>query len=245
MKIVVKIFKTIPGLDWLPGDVSLCRTHHCRQGLDVSCGYYVCWFVEEELRRSLGDAPFSRGFPNVDGQIARLEALVKNVLPVEKKLQIALKSTAWIAETRRKRWPWGVKPSLEIADKSPSLEIAAKTTLEAAMEDLAATVLEKKDLGDVPGVDVAFPIAAYGGDVAAWATDVVAVLSEEHQKLVEKVREKDLKMGCLACRYTSCVRCWWPKTVRYWRRVETGSKHAHVEGYDRLMKAPTAMKLGD
>ena len=225
MKRVVEIFKTIPGLEWLPADVSSCRTHWCRQGADVSCGYFVCWFLEEEMRRSLGECPWSRGSPNVDRQIDRLQALVNNVLPVEKKLQAALKSTKSIAET--------------------PLEPAAKTPLDTALEDVAAIVLEKKDVGDVPGMDKPFPIADYDGDMEAWATDVVALLSDDHQKLVKKVREQVGKEGCKACSYQTCKRCWWPKTVRYWRTAETGAKHAAVEGYDRLMKAPTSMKLAD
>ena len=223
MKIVVEIFKTIPGLEWLPGDVSLCRTHSCRQGADVSCGYFVCWFLEEEMRRSLGECQWSRGSPNVDRQIERLQALVNNVLPVEKKLQAALKSTKSIAET--------------------PLEPAAKTPLDTALEDVAAIVLEKKDVGDVPGMDKPFPIADYGGDMEAWATDVVALLSDDHQKLVKKVRERVGDKGCKGCSYQTCKRCWWPMTVRYCRMAETGAKFAAVEGYDRVMKAPTSMKL--
>ena len=80
----------------------------------------------------------------------------------------------------------------------------------------------------------------YDGDLESWATDVQHALLEEHKALVEKVKKKK---GCAACRMTTCKACWWPKTVRYWRRVETAGKFADAEGYDRSAKAPTAMKV--
>ena len=82
----------------------------------------------------------------------------------------------------------------------------------------------------------------YDGDLVSWATDVQHALTEEHKKNVEKVKLKK-KSGCAACRMTTCKTCWWPKTVRYWRRVETAGKFSDVEGYDRVVKLPTAMEL--
>ena len=84
---------------------------------------------------------------------------------------------------------------------------------------------------DIPGVDMAFPLKDYGGDLA-----------KEHRADCSKVRKHE-DIGCAACRFTTCGRCYWPKRVRCWRRVETGENLAEFEGYSRVMEAPTAMKL--
>ena len=68
------------------------------------------------------------------------------------------------------------------------------------------------------------------------------VLSEDHRAVVDKIRLK-AAAGCSACRYDSCAKCCWKKAVRYWRRLETAGRFAGVEGYSRLMKAPTKMTL--
>ena len=115
--------------------------------------------------------------------------------------------------------------------------------LKTAVGDLKATILKKTDDADIPGIDMVFPLKEdYGGDLEAWAKDVETVLNDEHRADCLKVRNR-AEIGCTACRMTSCGRCWWPKTVRYWRRVETGSCLAAREGYPgRLMKAPTALE---
>ena len=81
-------------------------------------------------------------------------------------------------------------------------------------------------------------------DLEAWATSVETILTAEHRLIVEKVRLK-ANLGCAACRWTTCSKCWWPKTVRYWRKVETCSRFALEEGYEREMKSKTGLKIDD
>ena len=88
-----------------------------------------------------------------------------------------------------------------------------------------------------------FPIADYDGDLEKWATDVENLLTEQHRADVLRVRCRIDEPGCPGCRMVGCHKCYWPKTVRYWRRVETGGKFADTEGYTKLMKAPTALEI--
>ena len=71
----------------------------------------------------------------------------------------------------------------------------------------------------------------------AWAELMMqhAQLFEAHMKDVERVRLAD-KGVCSQCRFsTGCRKCWWPKTVRYWRRIECRDRH--WEGYSPGAKA--------
>ena len=110
----------------------------------------------------------------------------------------------------------------------------------------SAAVLEKKTTDEMPGVDMPFPLKDYGGDLEAWAADVQTTLLPAHQSQVEKIRLQTSSLGCPCCRGDpgGCGRCYWPKAVRYWRRVETGGKYAAVEGYEKMIpKSKTAMEL--
>ena len=229
MEAVLKIFKTVDGLQWLPADIGSCRVNGCRQGADVSCGYYVCWFLEEELRRSLGECPFHRGYPDADAQIKRLVTVTQNLLPVEKKMQMALGSKLWKADKGE--------------EKSAAAPAASSgDSISAAVADLSATLQKVQDPSDFPGVDMPFPLEQYDGDLECWARDVQTVLTEEHQGECRKVQLQHAVPGCSKCT-SSCADCYWPKTVRYWRRVETKGRFADVEGYSRMMKAPATMEF--
>ena len=111
-----------------------------------------------------------------------------------------------------------------------------------ARADLAAT-LEKRGTSEIPGVDMAFPLKDYDEDLERWATDVEIVLTDKHQEDCRRVRNTHVESGCGTCRGKSCGSCYWPKTVRYWRRVEAGGRFADAEGYAQKMKAPTTMVL--
>ena len=64
VKVLLQILREeIPGPEWLPAGVEGCRIHHSRQRGDLSCGYYVAWFCEEELRQKYGESPFHLRMP--------------------------------------------------------------------------------------------------------------------------------------------------------------------------------------
>ena len=115
---------------------------------------------------------------------------------------------------------------------------------ETAVEDVKEAVKKDADGTEFPGVDMVFPMKDFGDNLEAWAGSVKTVLTAAHQKDVEKVRLKAMN-GCSACRHTSCRVCSWPKAVRYWRKVETGSRFAKEEGYLKSMKSKTGMKVDD
>ena len=198
-------------------------------GADLACGYYTCWFLEEELRRSLGEAAFSRGYPDADGQIKRLLEILKNLLPVEKKLQKAQGSKVWSATEDTQES--GTAPAVADAEALA----AARAALDSA--------LENRDSADIPGIDMAFPLETYAGNLEEWAKDVETILTPEHRADCARVRARVENPGCSSCMQTSCRKCYWPKTVRYWRRVETGGRFAEVEGYSKHMKAPTEFEI--
>ena len=176
-----------------------------------------------------GEAPFSRGYPDAEGQIKRLLEILKNLLPVEKKLHTALGSKVWCAGDPLKS---GADPAAADADARA-----------AARADVSKAI-GKRDAADIPGVDLAFPLAEYDGDLESWAASVETILTEEHRADCKRVRDKVEAPGCPSCRGGSCSKCWWPKTVRYWRRLETAGRFADVEGYDaRLVKTPTALEI--
>ena len=91
-----------------------------------------------------------------------------------------------------------------------------------------------------------FPLKNYGGDLEAWARDVEMVLSDAHQADVRLVRERHAEPGCPKCSkqvQKGCAQCYWPKAVRYWRRLETSNKFAEEEGYVAAMKGKLAKVL--
>ena len=232
MNIVLKVWRKV--LPWLPGDVAKCRTNFCRQGCNLACGYYVGWFLEEECRRSRGELPFSRGAPDAGDVVKRMVQLVKSCLATEKVLQELLGSEEW-------------KSGATLETPAAADTAAVVEAKEAAVKDVKKAVLKGADGTCFPGVDMVFPVKDFGDDLEAWASSVELILTVAHKENVMKVREKNAagKMGCSGCRYTTCSKCWWPKTVRYWRKLETGSKFAVEEGYTREMKAKTGMKMDD
>ena len=121
----------------------------------------------------------------------------------------------------------------------PGTDEAAK---DSAVAELMAEVVKTDDGTTFPGVNMAFPLKDFGGDLDAWATCVETMLTAAHREDVMKIRDKGEK-GCASCTFAGCRRCWWPHAVRYWRRLETGGHFHAVEGYSRLVKTPTKMKI--
>ena len=241
LNIVLKVWKKV--LTWLPKDIAKCRTNFCRQGENLACGYYVGWFLEEECRRSLGELPFSRGAPNAEEVVKKMLQLATSCLPTEKLLQERLGSTVWGKSGGIVEAPAAPAGVVDLTDA----ETQAADLTQAAVKDVEKAVLKDAGEGCFPGIDMAFPLKDYEGDLEAWATDVEGVLTEDHKEIVLKVREKEASAGgtgCSACRHKTCAKCWWPKAVRYWRKLETASKFSVEEGYERVMKAKTSMKVG-
>ena len=100
------------------------------------------------------------------------------------------------------------------------------------------------------GVDAAFPLEDFDGDLEYWATNIVEILSEPHREAVQRVKNNHPEPGCKRCGTKGCPRCDWrkvetchdhlpppppppttttfSKAVRYWRNLETQGR---AEGY--------------
>ena len=77
--------KKVEGMQWLP-EACPARTNYCRQG-PLECGLYVCWWMEEEVRRALGERPFWRGMPRIlgkGGMRSQVCSIFENLLQVNK-----------------------------------------------------------------------------------------------------------------------------------------------------------------
>ena len=60
-------------LPWLPAKCP-DKANYCVQG-PLECGFYACWFMEEEIRRAHGERPFRRGVPQILGKGGERERL--------------------------------------------------------------------------------------------------------------------------------------------------------------------------
>ena len=70
-----------------------------------------------------------------------------------------------------------------------------------------------------------------------WAQNMMdkGLLFESHLKDCQRVKFLN-KGACSNCNYhAGCYRCYWPKTVRYWRNKEC--REALMEGYTPAAKA--------
>ena len=226
MKVLLEVLRVdIPGLQWLPESVEGCRIHHCRQRSDVSCGYFVAWFAEEELRQKYGESPMHRGCPDAGAVVKRMLQVTHNLLPAERKLQANLK-----AGTSSKS---GAAASSGATDAAT----AARAQAEVELQD----TLDRTACPDT-AVRAEFSLEEFGGDIEHWATNVMQLLSAAHQVDVSTVKHKHPVTGCSKCHdpeatgMKRCWRCYWPHTVRYWRNLETqgrlgeGYAAAHVKG---------------
>ena len=214
------LLKRKPELAWLPTDLEKQRKNHCRQGADLACGYYVLWFMEEEWRLAHGERPMHRGHPEPGAVVKRLLQIAQNLVPMEKRLQSALKAG-----------------EVELVDEPNPVrreERKADVDLQATLEETVSAPV---------GVPAEFTLEAFGGDLEHWATNIVEILTEQHRADVEKVKKKYAVAGpgCRRCKQSSCDRCHWPKTVRYWRNLETQGRLA--EGYADSAKTQV-MKRG-
>ena len=155
-------------------------------------------------------------------------------------MNAAVRRIPSIAGTRSKLWKF--LESLEPTCKKVHARMkaileqeevtVAKHGLEAVAAKKAGAVAgSSKDLAD--GVSL----------LETWAEQVKPLLSEAHQKDVERVKETGLGV-CSICRWTTgCRHCSWVIAVRYWRRKETVDNHVEESASKAQLKPkakPTA-----
>ena len=209
-------------LSWLPLQAPAQR-NFCRQE-ETECGFYVAWWMEEELRRACGEGWCARGYPTILGNAGVRTAmcsLFKSLEPVHQKILADMTAL-------QKKEKAGEDLYNEAAAKKAKETGEELQTLEAAA---TAAVLK----ADFP-VGFVFDIEAEGG-LEHWAEQMLEhkLLFEEHMKDCLRVKARGAGI-CSSCHYSSgCYRCYWPKTVRYWRNKEC--RNELMEGYTAKAKA--------
>ena len=117
-------------------------------------------------------------------------------------------------------------------------EAAAKKAKEtgAIMETLEAAAKKSMFAGEF-GAGIKHDVELDDASLQHWAQQMVELeqLFPAHMKDVLRVKLAD-KGVCSQCNFSvGCRKCWWPKTVRYWRRKEC--RDAFWEGYSSAAKA--------
>ena len=178
--------------------------------------------MEDEIRAAAGEGHFVNGYP--EG------------LPVREKMcslfQALQKANADMLKDLQTK-----QDAEAIADIEYN-EAAAKKAKEtgAIMETLEAAATKSMFAGEF-GAGIKHDVEPGDEALQAWAQQMVehGQLFEAHMKDVERVRLAD-KGVCSQCRFSAgCRKCWWPKTVRYWRRIEC--RDHYWEGYSPGAKA--------
>ena len=199
--------KKLPEMQWLP---QACpkRQNHCEQG-PLECGFFTCWWMEEEVRRACGERPFCRGYPKILGPGGQRELLCSVFETLEKanqKMQDEQKMLADADAAAEKAF------NDKAAADAASLGVAFKT-----LEQQATEAMLKKDVG----VPIVFDVEKEGG-LEFWAEQMLEqhLLFAAHE--ADALRVKDKGAGvCSSCRFSAgCFRCFWPKTVRYWKNKQ-------------------------
>ena len=214
--------KKLENMQWL-GKTCPGRTNHAVQGA-LECGFYVCWWMEAELRVARGERPFLRGLPQIgghDGVRARLCSIFNNLEPSHKKMLEELQIAA------------DADKAVEEAFNKEALEKAAATgAICKSLEEQATEAMFKNQ----PGIGLFFDVDAHGG-LEHWAQQMLDshLLLPAHEADALRVKAKGTFV-CSSCHFSGgCYKCWWVKTVRYWRRKETRGEL--MEGYTAQAKA--------
>ena len=188
----------------------------------MDCGFYAAWWMEDEIRAAAGEGHFVKGYPAG--------------MPVREKMcslfQALQRANADMLRDLQKQ-----QDAEDIADYEYN-EAAAKKAKEtgAIMETLEAAATKSMFAGEY-GAGIKHDVEPGDEALQAWAEQMVehGQLFEAHMKDVERVRLAD-KGVCSQCNFSAgCRKCWWPKTVRYWRRIET--RDDYWEGYNPGAKA--------
>ena len=158
-----------------------------------SCGYWVVWYSEEEMRNAVGLHFGSRGWPSAD----QLQDLRKKFV----KLQEGMKTEL---EKCKKDVKLNKEKALKAAAKAASKKCAAAKSA-AALADAASAAAPEALEKTSPA-----PKKVHFED-----------LSEESREQVLKVKEKGWGT-CGKCRWSAggCLACNWEKTLEYWLKVE-------------------------
>ena len=101
------------------------------------------------------------------------------------------------------------------------------------LEELAAKRLHEGE----HGLPIEFDVLGAEGGLEHWAHNMMesGMLFESHLKDSQRVKFLN-RNACSNCNYhAGCYRCYWPKTVRYWRNKEMRAKL--MEGYTPAAKA--------
>ena len=209
-----------PVFTWIPKKLP-CRLNHCRQPRDA-CGFYVAWWLEDEIRAASGEGFFVNKYPAEAGIRDKMCRLFQSLESAHKKMLKDLKAE---------------KEERDLAEKLFN-EAAAKRAEETGkeLETLQELATKKMQEGEF-GVPIVFDVEGEEGGLEAWAASMMEhkMLFPKHLKICERVKAADRGV-CSHCHFSAgCPRCYWPKTVRYWRSKECREKL--MEGYTPAAKA--------
>ena len=205
---------------WLPNKLPE-RRNLCRQS-GVDCGFYACWWMEDEIRAACNEGYFVNKYPAempVRAKMCSLfQSLKKSNDDMLKNMQLQ-QDNEDIAEAAYNEHAG--KEAEETGTIMQNLEEAAK----------------KRMFAGEHGVAVVFDVEPEDDALEAWAQCMLDqhLLFEAHEEQCLKVKAAG-KGVCSHCGFRAgCYRCWWPKTVRYWRSKEC--RDELMEGYTPQAKA--------
>ena len=221
----------LKGLGWLP---EVCP-HRCNCSLQgtMQCGYFVAWWMEEEVRELMGQGRWCRGWPNAALTRQSMQKAMGNCVAASIKMQKDLEKLKKAEEEEVNK----LKAAGLLKDKFAAVAAIHERLGAVAKADLAA--------GSTGGaVEVSLHLSEEQS-VESWAEDILNLLLPAHQEKVKVVRETMTGI-CSKCRWTSgCAECQWWKTVRYFRMKETKGKfmEAYGEAYVKTQKAKKKMPI--
>ena len=216
-------------MQWLP----LSCPHRCHAATQgpLECGFFVGWWMEEEVRQLMGEGRWRRGWVIAKEARVQMLKIMNNCVPAANKMQAEL---------------------LKLADMEGK-EIAYMNEQQAIKDSLAVVAALEKKSSEGAKVDLAAGFKGEGLEVAihvgeqtveAWAEEVWNLLLPSHQEDVKRVKDTGIGI-CSKCRWNSgCASCLWWKTVRYWRMKETKGKHMEAYGEAYRKQKLDVKKLG-
>ena len=210
-------------LQWLPDNCP----HRCNEAVQgtLQCGYFVAWWLEEEVRELQGQGRWCRGWPNAMQTRQSMQKVMANAVPASMKMQNDLQRLIDDEETEiKKLFEAGI-----LKAKFASIAKMEKELCGVASSDLGAGF--KGEATDVPMHMVE------DQSLEDWAESIWPLLLPAHKAKVKQVKETGIGI-CSKCRWESgCSECCWWKTVRYFRMKETRGKfmEAYGEAYQKKM----------
>ena len=178
--------------------------------------------LEDEMRAAAGEGRFGSGYPDVQRVRVKMHTLFKG-------LKVA---NSDLVQGRQEQ----EKAEQEAEDRfnEAAANEAKKSGKELqTLEELAAKRLHEGE----HGLPIEFDVLGAEGGLEHWAHNMMesGMLFESHLKECQRVKFLN-RNACSNCNYhAGCYRCYWPKTVRYWRNKEMRAKL--MEGYTPAAKA--------